>query len=161
MVGIGHEAQFASLAAESASILLLDGGEDPAARNGCSVSVGGITDNRGNQFAVAKLLTTKWPLSAFLAEVAVQLESRGMMLEIAWVPRETNSEAGAITNGDVAWLDPANEIRQNLESTRFMVLREVLAIGADFLQGLDATNLEGEDGRLPNRDLLKVRDPWD
>ena len=141
-------------------VLLLDGDEDPAARNGCSVSVGGITDNWGNQFAVAKLLTTKWPLSAFLAEVAVQLALRGMMLDISWVPRELNSEADAITNGGVAWLGPANEVRQSLESIRFIVLREVLAIAADFHQDLEATNLEGEDGRLPNKDLLKVREPW-
>ena len=58
-------------------------------------------------------------------------------------------------------LNPANEIRQNLESIRFLVLREILAFGADFLQDMEATSLEGEDGRMPNRDLLKVRDPWD
>ena len=40
-------------------ILLLDGDEDPAMRSGCAVSGGGVTDNRGNRFAVAKLLTTK------------------------------------------------------------------------------------------------------
>ena len=41
------------------TILLLDGDECPELRSGCGVSVGGLTDNRGNMFAVAKLLTTK------------------------------------------------------------------------------------------------------
>ena len=79
-------------------------------RSGCSVSVGGLTDNLGNQFAVAKLLTTKWPLSAFLAGIGVQLEMKNIMLDVAWVPRELNTEADEITNGDVAWLSPALEI---------------------------------------------------
>ena len=54
-------------------MLLLDGDEDPELRSGCAKSVGGLIDNRGNKFAVAKLLTTKWPLSAFVAELAAQL----------------------------------------------------------------------------------------
>ena len=63
-------------------ILLLDGDECPELRSGCAVSVGGLTDNRGNKFAVAKLLATKWPLSAFVAEMAAQLEHCGILLEV-------------------------------------------------------------------------------
>ena len=51
----------------------------------CSLSVGGITDNNGNRYAVTKMLTAKWPLLAFLAELSLQLESRGILLEVNWV----------------------------------------------------------------------------
>ena len=141
--------------------LLLDGDEDPAMRSGCSVSVRGLTDNLGNQFAVAELLTTKWPLSAFLAEIAVQLETKNIMLDVAWVPRELNTEADAITNGDVAWLTPALEIKKEMQELPFLVLKELLGPGTEFHKNIDATNLEGEEWRAKSNALLKVRHPWD
>ena len=49
------------LATAPGEALLPDGDEDPEVRSGCSVSVGGRTDNRGNKFTVARLPTTKWP----------------------------------------------------------------------------------------------------
>ena len=39
----------------------------------CSLSVGSITDNNGNRYAVTKMLSTKWPLMAFLAKLSMQL----------------------------------------------------------------------------------------
>ena len=52
-------------------LLLLDKEEDPDCRSSARMSVGGLTDNSGNRFAVARLLTTKWPLAAFVAGLAV------------------------------------------------------------------------------------------
>ena len=46
------------------------------------ISVGGSTDNRGNTFAVTKLMTTKFPLAAFVAEIAAQMEEGGWDLEL-------------------------------------------------------------------------------
>ena len=69
-----------------------------------TLSVGGITDNNGNRYAVTKMLTTKWPLLAFLAELSLQLEYRGILLEINWVPREQNAEADATTNKNLTLL---------------------------------------------------------
>ena len=43
-----------------------------------SLSVGALTDNLGNRFILTRLLTTKWPLMAFLAEIAAQLEFLGV-----------------------------------------------------------------------------------
>ena len=57
-------------------MLLIDenprGGKDVGAR----ISVGGLTDNSGNRYAVTKMLTTKYPLLAFLRELSAQLEER-------------------------------------------------------------------------------------
>ena len=51
-----------------------------------TLSAGGLTDNKGNSFALTKLLSTKWPLMAFLAETAVQLEDGKLAFEMTWVP---------------------------------------------------------------------------
>ena len=69
---------------------------------GCTLSGGGITDNNGNRYVVTRMLTTKWPLLAFLAELSLQLEHRGILLVVNWSPREQNTEADAFTKGDVA-----------------------------------------------------------
>ena len=134
-------------------------------RSGCSVSVGGVTDNRGNRFAIAKLLTTKWRLAAFVAETAVQLETRGILLDVTWVPRELNAEADAITNCNVEWLSPELEIKTKFENLPFMVLKELLTLGEAFQKDLEAVNTEDATVTPHNHvgpaPLLKVRDPWD
>ena len=142
-------------------ILLLDGDECPELRSGCAVSVGGLTDNRGNKFAVAKMLTTKWPLAAFVAEMAAQLELREILLEVEWVPRELNAEADSITNGHVEWLTPSMQLEVTLAELPFLVLNELLAEGSKFYEGLDNANVMGEEHRPTSKTLLKVRDPWD
>ena len=124
-----------------------------------------MTDNRGNPFAVAKLLTTKWPLAAFVAETAVQLETRGILLEVSWFPRELNAEADAITNCNVAWLNPELEIKTAFCDLPFLVLRELLALGEDFQKDLEVVNVDDASltpqQQLGLATLLKVRDPWD
>ena len=107
-------------------MLLLDGDEEPEVRCTARVSVGGLIDNAGNKFAVARLLTTKWPLAAFVAELAVQLEHRGILFEMSWVPREQNAEADAITNGHTDWLNAANRLGTQLDRLPFVVLGALL-----------------------------------
>ena len=142
-------------------MLLLDGDEDPELRCTANISVGGLTDNSGNRFAVARLLTTKWPLAAFVAELSVQLEDRGILFEMAWVPREQNAEADAITNGVTDWLRKSNRIGTNMDELPFKVLPDLLEKGGRFYAGQDVVNIEVEADRAPSSALLKVRDPWD
>ena len=44
--------------------------------------LGGLTNNIGNRFVVARLLTTRWPLAAFLAYLSTQLEQKNILFEI-------------------------------------------------------------------------------
>ena len=140
-------------------MLLLDGGEDPELRSGCAISVGGLADNRGNKFAVAKLLTTKWPLAAFVAELAAQLEARDVLLDVSWVLRELNAEADAITNGDTNWLSGDLQVKPAFEELPFIVLKD-LAAGSVFYKNLEVVNVEGATPTKKALGLLKVRDPW-
>ena len=142
-------------------MLLLDGDEDPDMRNGCAISVGAMTDNRGNKFAVAKLLTTKWPLAAFVVELAAQLEARDVLLDVSWVPRELNAEADAITNGETSWLSADLRVKSAFEELPFMVLKGLLEAGSIFYKDMEAVNTEGAPPTKKALGLLKVRDPWD
>ena len=98
------------------------------------ISVGGSTDNRGNTFAVTKLMTTKFPLVAFVAEMAVQMEEGAWDLELEWVPRDQNIEADAITNQDFSAFTASREIKVDCATLKFKVLNEMLALGDTFYE---------------------------
>ena len=65
------------------------------------------TDNLGNSHAVSKLMTTRFPLVAFLAELAVQVHSKRASLDVAWVPRMQNLESDELSN-NLTRLRPAD-----------------------------------------------------
>ena len=98
---------------------------------------------------------------AFLAETAVQLETKNLSFEMTWVPREQNAEADSITNGDYAWLNPAKRIRTSLEKLPFVVLNTLLREGEKFYEGLDNINEEAPPATKKEVRTLRVRDPWD
>ena len=142
-------------------ILLLDGEEDPDTRNTARLSVSGLTDNAGNRCALARLLTTKWPLMAFVAELAVQIETKRIQLDVSWAPRDQNTEADAITNGDWSWLRKENQVAKDLSKLPFIVLHDLLVRGEQHYNDCDTAHLIGEELRAPAGDPLKVRDSWD
>ena len=142
-------------------MLLLEPSEKEDLEQGAAVSVGGLTDNIGNRFAVARLLTTKWPLAAFVAELATQLELKLVLLQLSWVPREQNAEADAITNGVTEWLSRENRVEVDWSNFPFAILPGLLEKGREFYMGQDLVNVEGIEARPRGAALLKVVDPWD
>ncbi len=50
-------------------MLLLEPNESQEDELFGSLSVGGLTDNSGNRLAVARMMSTKWPLSAFVSAI--------------------------------------------------------------------------------------------
>ena len=106
------------------------------------------------------MLTTKWPLLAFLAELSLRLEHRGILLEVNWVPREQNTEADAITNGDFEWLVAENRVVTVMGQLPFILLPELLAKGEGFYAGSETVNL-GAPPIPKDKRSLRTRDPWD
>jgi hypothetical protein len=138
-----------------AIMLLLDPNESQEDDLFGTLSVGGLTDNSGNRFAVARMMSTKWPLSAFVSEMAVQLEERGLLFELQWIPREQNTEADAITNGDFTWLNPLRRLDVILERLPFLVLPKLLKEGAVFYKDIDTVNVGVPPAKKPDK-LLKI-----
>lgn len=108
-------------------MLLLDGDGLPELRSYGSIAVRTSTDNEGNKYAIANMLTTIWPLSAFLAELAVQMERDLIILEVNWIPREVNAGADAITNGVTEWLRKQSNVSCGLSELPYLILNELLA----------------------------------
>ena len=82
----------------------------------CSFRCSAATDNQGNSRVVARLLTTKFPLNAFLMELAVQLQRSNADLELYWLPRLQNIEADELTNGIYHRFAECNRARFDLAS---------------------------------------------
>ena len=141
-------------------MLLVDEKGRAQGNHGGVLSVGGLTDNSGNRFAVTKMLSTKWPLTAFVAELAAQLEKRQILFQMDWVPREQNQEADAITNGNTEWLSESNEIVVDLGKLPFIILPELLSEGSFFYAGLDQVNAAAADPPKFHKQSLRVRDPF-
>ena len=76
--------------------LFCEGGPNRAGPMGLS----GKTDNLGNSFVLAKMLTTTYPLALVLMQVSVLLSEKKLWLGLQWIPRERNTEADALTNDD-------------------------------------------------------------
>ncbi len=91
-----------------------------------------VTDNRGNSFALTKLMTTRFPLCLIVMELSAQLEARNMRLEMQWSPRDLNSEADALTNGDYTGFNPEHRIAVDLGAIPWLVLNRLMAHALDF-----------------------------
>jgi len=143
-------------------MLLLDPEEDGDQRSfRGELSVSGATDNIGNRFVLSRLLTTKWPLVAFLSEISAQLESKNILFEMCWVPREQNQEADAITNSDTEWLNSDMCVASSLDGLPFLVLPDLLSRGEAFYNGQPVVNQGIPDKGTHDPRSLRVRDPWD
>ena len=82
-------------------------GQDPDPDETRVIIVPSITDNRGNGAVLNKLLSTKFPSSAVLMELASFMKHRGMRAIVEWAPRKCNREADMLANGDTSLFDRA------------------------------------------------------
>ena len=104
-------------------MLFGDDWRDQLRGSGC---ISGGTDNKGNTYAVSKLLSTKWPLTSLLLELSEQLRVRSLDLHLLWRRRDTNTEADSITNGDFSLFDPALRVPCDPATLPWKVLPEVM-----------------------------------
>ena len=63
------------------------------------------TDNRGNGAALCKLMSTRFPSSAVLMELATYMKGRGMRTIVEWALQEFHKEADQLANGLLAFVE--------------------------------------------------------
>jgi len=126
-----------------------------------------MTDNRGNSFALTRLMSTKYPLCLLVMELAVALEDRGMTLNAEWSSREWNSEADAITNSNFAGFSESRRTPFDMASYPWKVLGGLLDDGrrcySDAPAPRSAARLLPAAARKRargRRASLKETDPW-
>ena len=143
---------------------------DLQGQEGCLLQLAGETDNGGNPFVTAKMMTTKWPLAAILMEIGVQVRKRQVELNLGWIPRLQNIEADAITNSEYGHFKEENRVPTSVEelNKQFILLPKLLEVGQEFVLGLkEAKEVPRQDSgksqrkrKRPMSDRLRVTDPW-
>ena len=129
------------------------------------------TDNLGNSHAVSKLMTTRFPLVAFLAELAVQVHSKRASLDVAWVPRMQNLESDELSNNLTRRFDPQTEVPVDLAQLELQILPALLDYGAPLYEDIAKAKLlrkasvdislqNGKGRKRPLEDRLRHTDPW-
>lgn len=74
-----------------------------------------FTDNRANSFIVKKGLSTKYPITSLVIELAETLRNRDAYANLTWVPQEENTLADALTNPDFSAFDMG--VREELDES--------------------------------------------
>ena len=127
-----------------------------------SLSCSASTDNLGNTCVLRRWLTTKYPLSCFVMEIAALLAKANVELNLLWLPRLQNVEADALTNSDYRGFNP--DLRQKfcLEEYDGLVLKQMLAAGEELNSEVKAARKKKQKCVIKDRTTpLRVRDPWD
>ena len=86
----------------------------------------GSTGNRGNSYAVTKMMSTKWPVTALIIELSEELRANCLELHLAWLPRDLNEEADARSNLETSGFDPSLEIKIDTSRLGWRVLDELM-----------------------------------
>ena len=72
------------------------------------------------------MLTTKWPASLILAELAACLVKLNAEVHVEWRPREDNTWADALSKGDFTGFDPEKRCTFDLDSPDFFSVLPLL-----------------------------------
>ena len=103
----------------------LDAGDIAGGR----VTLSGLTDNKGNSHVISRLMTVKFPLCAFLMEIAATLQRAESDLDLGWVPRDQNTKADELSNFDARHFNPELEVVMDRSVMDFILLDEFLEEG--------------------------------
>ena len=115
---------------------------------------------------MTKLMSSKFPLVVILAEVAAQLRSGSMVLNLGWTHRDQNEEADTWTNGDYSPFNPTNRVKVVIEEVSWLILPRMMQVATDTYE--DVQRRRASRARSPaqapppkrGRSGLRQRDPW-
>ena len=127
-------------------------------------SISGFTDNASNTFVVDKYLSTKFPVSLVLMELAFQMAKLNATLNLSWIPREQNEEADDLTKDRFEKFDLERRMEVNLEDAGFAVI-PVLAEVAGQLDGEIKMRKVSKESKVqshktPAEQKLRMTQPW-
>ena len=127
-------------------------------------SITGSTDNQGNSYAAAKLMSCKWPLTILVMELSQQLKARGTELHLRWRCREENVEADDLTNQCFNKFNPALRINIDVRNISWLVLPELMEASEELYGQIIKERAAAGPGRkwkaMSAAKRLRVTQPW-
>ena len=128
-------------------------------------AISSFTDNSSNTFVVDKFLSTKFPVSLVLMELAFQLSQLKVSLSLPWIPREQNEEADDLSKERFDKFDARKRIAVNLEDIGFRVIPRLAEVAGrlDEEIKLMRKTSKGESSvsrRTPAEEKMRMTQPW-
>eukprot|EP00438_Fugacium_kawagutii_P014330 Skav232174 [mRNA] locus=scaffold4749:104086:104403:- [translate_table: standard] len=105
-------------------------------------------------------MTTAFPLSVILMELALQLQKIQVDLELQWIPRDQNVEADSLTNLDYSLFEPSKRIKVNLEGLDFIALNELITAAAELDSEVTLKKSSKEKSYQDPAHKLRLTQPW-
>ena len=123
------------------------------------VALRGFTDNQSNEALVKKAMTTKYPSSLVLLELAEELAAKKCDLSLTWIRRDLNQLADDLTNEKFDSFDPEFRVPRKGEDMRWRVLDKLLSCADNFYSELKKRKAApvGPSGKAGK---IRKLDPW-
>lgn len=115
------------------------------------VMVEAFTDNRGNDFAAKKGMSTKFPLTLLIMELSEVMRERKVQVGLKWVKRDDNQGADDLTNQEFGKF--AEKLRRQVseEDLRWSVMDGLLKDSEDLYKEIK----EKQEERKARKQTLK------
>ena len=123
-----------------------------------TLTLSGSTDNMGNSFIVKKFMTTKFPVCCILMQLAETLQKKGQRLSLAWLPRDDNELADAISKQDFEAFDPALRIEVDLDE--FAMMQQLITTGEGLYDEVKRRKLCRPRSPVRSRATKKIKTRW-
>ncbi|CAE7259606.1 unnamed protein product [Symbiodinium sp. CCMP2456] len=79
---------------------------DGDAKKTSRMAIRGYTDNQSNEALLRKAVTTKFPSTLILMELAEELSAKNCQLQLPWIRRDLSQLADDLANENFASFDP-------------------------------------------------------
>ena len=109
---------------------------DGDAKKTSRVAIRGYTDNQSNESLLKKAMTTKFPSTLVLMELAEELSAKNCELQLQWIRRDLNQLADDLTNENFANFDPNFRIDLKGEALEWRVLGRLLRYATSYFEEL-------------------------
>ncbi|CAE7547722.1 GIP [Symbiodinium pilosum] len=135
---------------------------DSKERQVSRVAIRGYTDNQSNEALVKKAMTTKFPSTLVLLELAEELAFKSCEPGLTWIRREANQLADDLTNENFKEFCPEFRVPLKGGDVQWRVLYRLLEHANGFYQELLQFKQQGKAGPVKVRKSEKLRKlkPW-
>ena len=94
--------------------------------SGTQVMVEAFTDNQGNNFALKKGMSTKFPLTVLIMELSELMHQRQLQVDLTWVRRDDNQGADDLTNLEFSKFDLSRRREITERDLEWIVMDDLL-----------------------------------
>ena len=127
-------------------------------------AISGFTDNSSNTFVVDKFLSTKFPVSLVLMELAFQLSQLKVSLSLQWIPREQNEEADDLSKERFDKFEASKRIEVDLEDIGFRVIPRLAEVAGKLDEEIKLRKTSKGDSsasrKTPAEEKMRMTQPW-